>query len=152
MIDYISIFQQYKGKKIPKGLISQIPKGFQRIFVLKYIMDNCIDEKNGPFVWYWNWEEENYIFNYFSSEILNKWFLRFIKEQTNYILRENTEEEPYPQTLLMREGNEYILEIQTYEVFKFCRIKFKLKMEDLREYLRFFQDKGLYCQSLEYLP
>lgn len=145
------IFENYVGKTMPYGTLSHVPKGIERVFVLKYIIDNCLDD-NGPFNLYWNWKGEKYDFHSFISETLNEWIDFLVLKHQEYYFRK-CEDEPLPQTLLRKENGMYILELQTYD---YCdegtSTIFELQEKDLIEYLETFQNEGLYDCMEEYLP
>jgi len=149
MTKIFSIFEACEGETLPYGILSHVPKGEGRVDILKYIIDNCLDD-NGSFSWYWTWNNEYYEF---TSETLNKWFTLLMKKHREYHER-NHPHEPLPQTLLRRKENgSYILELQTYD---YCEAGtdtiFELQNDEVQKYLETFQNKGLYNYDNVSLP
>ena len=66
---------------------------------------------------------------------------------------ESSVDESAPQTLLRKENEEYILELQTYDYcMEGSSTTFILSNDEVMEYLTVFQDQGLYDCMSEFLP
>jgi hypothetical protein len=139
-------FFQFKGNEVPHGFMSHIPNGNGRTTILKYIVDNCLDD-NGPFNWYWAWGTGDELPDT-NSPVLKEWIKVLKDKHSEYESRypDGDYDESPPQTLLRKENNVYRLEIQTYDYCEDCYSTFfELQEEEVLEYLTMFQDELYGC-------
>src|SRR5689334_21317470 len=113
----IDIFRQHEGHVLPRGLLSNVPSGNERFGVLWYIFTRTHSEyEDLHYMWYFHHVSSRPapVFKSGVLEGIYRMFVAYVEDYNSTVPEDLKEDISYPQLILDRENDRYVLRIECY--------------------------------------